>query len=77
MRSYETAYEGLLQDIFSTTNSWSGRWTEARLLADILSIRVLRCLLWTECWTTAVRRWEYHIIKMRDFVDAKGKGTQT
>ena len=77
MRSYEIAYEGLLQDVFSTTNSWSGRWTEARLLADMLSIRILRCLLWAESWTTAVRRWGYHIIKMRDLVDAKGKGTQT
>lgn len=77
MRSYEIAYEALLEDIFSTTNSWSGRWAEARLLADMLSIRVLRCLLWIESWTTAVRRWEYHIIKMRDLVDAKGKGTQT
>ncbi|RPB25744.1 hypothetical protein L211DRAFT_821552 [Terfezia boudieri ATCC MYA-4762] len=76
-RSYEIAYESLIQDIMSTTNSWSGRWLEARLLADILSIRVLRCLLWLESWTAAVRRWEYHIIKMRDLIDAKGKGTQT
>ena len=76
-RSYEIAYESLIQDIMSTTNSWSGRWLEARLLADILSIRILRCLLWLESWTAAVRRWKYHIIKMRGLIDAKGKGTQT
>ena len=76
-RSYETAYESLIQDIMSTTNSWSARWSEARLLADILSIRILRCLLWLESWTAAVRRLEYHIIRMRDLIDTKGKGTQT
>lgn len=77
LRNYEVAYESLLQDVLSTTNSWSGRWSEARLLADVLSIRILRCLLWLESWTAAVRRWEYHINKMRELIDAKGKGTDT
>lgn len=75
-RNYESAYEGL-SEIFATTTSWSPRWTEVRLFADMLTIRVVRCLLWMENWTAAVRRWEYHINKMRVLVDSKGKGTET
>ncbi|KAF8473879.1 Gryzun, putative trafficking through golgi-domain-containing protein [Kalaharituber pfeilii] len=76
-RSYETAYESLISNIFSVTNSWSERWNEARLLVDMLTLRAVRCALWLESWTGAVRRWEYHIKKMRVLIDIKGKGTET
>ena len=77
VRNYETAYEGLISEVFATTSSWSPRWNEARLLADILTVRIVRCHLWLESFTQAVRRWNYHVSRMRELIDGKGKGTQT
>ena len=46
-RNFEGAYEGLLgPDVFESIASWSPRWNEARLLADVIAIRILRSLLW-------------------------------
>lgn len=76
-RNYETAYEKLLTEVFETTTSWSDRWTEARLLADIISLRIIRCHLWNEQYVTAKRRWSYHIAQMSNVLDRKGHGTDT
>ena len=78
VRSYESGYEGLLgPDVLETIASWSPRWNEARLLADVFAIRILRCLLWNSNSTAAVRRWQLHRYRMRDFVDRRGKGSST
>lgn len=78
VRSYESGYEGLLgPDVLEVIASWSPRWNEARLLADVFAIRILRCLLWNGNSTTAVRRWQSHRDKIRDFVDRRGKGSST
>lgn len=78
VRSYESGYEGLLgTDVFEAIASWSPRWNEARLLADVFAIRILRCLLWNGNTTTAVRRWQMHRERIRDFVDRRGKGSST
>jgi hypothetical protein len=78
LRSYESGYDGLLgSDVLEAIASWSPRWNEARLLADILAIRILRCLLWNGNSTAAVRRWSMHREKLRDFVDRRGKGSVT
>ena len=78
VRSYESGYELLLgPDVLETTASWSPRWNEARILADIFTIRILRCLLWNGSSTSAVRRWQSHRDRIRDFVDRKGKGSAT
>lgn len=75
-RNYEGAYEGLMgQDVSETIASWSPRFNEARLLADIIAIRILRCLLWNSQTTSAVHSWENHKARMQDFIDRKGKGS--
>jgi hypothetical protein len=78
IRSYESGYDGLLgPDVLEAITSWNPRWNEARLLADIFAIRILRCLLWNGNSTGAVRRWQSHRDKIRDFVDRRGKGSST
>ncbi|KAK6451075.1 hypothetical protein FP744_10007326 [Trichoderma asperellum] len=76
IRSFEQAYEILLgQDVLDIIPSWSPRWNEARLLADIISIRCLRMHLWVGQTSMAVRRWQAHRDRISDFVDARGRGT--
>jgi hypothetical protein len=78
VRSYESGYECLLgPDVLEAIASWSPRWNEARLLADVFAIRILRCLLWNGNSTAAVRRWQLHRDRIRDFVDRRGKGSGT
>jgi hypothetical protein len=78
IRSYESGYEGLLgPDIMEAIASWNPRWNEARLLADVFAIRILRCLLWNGQTTGAIRRWRTHRDRIRDFVDRRGKGSST
>ena len=77
-RNYEAAYEALLDgDVFETIASWSPRFDEARLLADVLVIRILRCLLWTGQTTSAVQSWSNHRSRFQELIDRKGKGTGT
>jgi hypothetical protein len=76
--NYEAAYENLVdRDVFDGLASWSPRFDEARLLADILAIRILRCLLWTGQTTSAVQSWTNHRYRIQDFIDRKGKGSGT
>ena len=76
MRLFEQCYETLLgPDVLDVIPSWSPRWNEARLLADIVATRCLRCLLWMGMPTTAVRRWQEHRDRTRDFVERRGRGT--
>ncbi|OAX82087.1 hypothetical protein ACJ72_03562 [Emergomyces africanus] len=75
-RSYETAYEGLFgEEVFEMIAGWSSRFNDARMLADILAIRIIRCLLWTEQTVSAVRIWITHKNRIKDIVDRRGKGT--
>ncbi|RYP20294.1 hypothetical protein DL765_002857 [Monosporascus sp. GIB2] len=77
LRSYEQAYDTLLgTDVLETIPSWSPRFNDARLLADIIAVRILRCLLWSGQSTAAVRRWQAHRDRIADVVDRKGRGTQ-
>ncbi|KAJ0119446.1 hypothetical protein J7T55_013647 [Diaporthe amygdali] len=76
LRSFEQAYENLLSsEVMEIIPSWSPRWNKARLLADIIAVRCLRCLLWNDQHTAAVRRWQSHRERMADFVDRQGHGT--
>lgn len=76
IRSFEQAYQILLgQDVLDIIPSWSPRWNEARLLADIISIRCLRLHLWMGQPSLAVRRWQAHRDRIGDFVDRRGRGT--
>ncbi|KAI5464626.1 Gryzun, putative trafficking through golgi-domain-containing protein [Mariannaea sp. PMI_226] len=76
LRSFEQAYEVLLgQDVLDIIPSWSPRWNEARLLSDVIAIRLLRCHLWMGQSTLAVRRWQSHRDRIGDFVDRRGRGT--
>ena len=77
-RNYEAAYEILLDgDVFEDIAGWSPRFNEARLLADALAIRILRCLLWTGQTTSAVQSWSNHRARVLDLVERKGKGSGT
>ncbi|KAG0649795.1 Trafficking particle complex subunit 11 [Hyphodiscus hymeniophilus] len=78
IRSYESGYDILLSsDVLEAIASWSPRWNEARLLADVFAIRILRCLFWNGNTTAATRRWQQHRDRIRDFVDRRGKGSST
>jgi hypothetical protein len=76
LRSYEQAYEALLStELMEFIPSWSPRWNEARLLADILAVRCLRCLLWNGQHSAAARRWQVHRERIADIVDRRARGT--
>lgn len=78
LRSYEQAYETLMgADVLETIPSWSPRFNDARLLADVVAIRALRCLLWLGHSTAAVRRWQLHRARLADLVDRQARGTGT
>ncbi|TPX10241.1 uncharacterized protein E0L32_001438 [Thyridium curvatum] len=75
-KSFEQAYEILMgTEVLDIVPSWSPRWNEARLLADILAVRILRCLFWNGQYSVAVRRWRSHRDRIADFVDGRGRGT--
>ncbi|KIV98698.1 uncharacterized protein PV09_09526 [Verruconis gallopava] len=76
-RHYTAALESLLgpDGIFETTASWSPRWDESRVLADIVAMRILRCLLWSNLTSTAVQSWSNYRYRLRELVDRRGKGS--
>jgi hypothetical protein len=75
-RNYEGAYEALfVPELLESISSWSPRFNEARLLADIIAIRIIRCQLWTGQSTGAAKLWINHRNRMQDLVDRRGKGT--
>lgn len=76
-RNYETAYEKLFSEVFETTASWSDRWKDARVLSDILALRMIRCYLWLDNYAGAKAKWSYHIRRTQDILNRKGKGTET
>jgi solute carrier family 25 protein 38 len=76
-RHYTAALEALLgpDGILETTASWSPRWEEARVLADMVAMRILRCLLWSNLTTTAVQSWSNYRYRLQELVDRRGKGS--
>jgi hypothetical protein len=76
-RHYNVALEALFgpEGIFETTASWSPRWDEIRLLADIVVLRHIRCQLWNNYPTSAAQTWLRYKFKLRDVLDRRGKGT--
>ncbi|KAI9800372.1 MAG: hypothetical protein M1825_004142 [Sarcosagium campestre] len=75
-RNFEAAYETLLgHDVFGSIAAWSPRWNEARLLADVIAVHIIRCMLHHGQTTAAVRKWQLHRHRMRDIVDRRGKGS--
>ncbi|KAI8936494.1 hypothetical protein NX059_006899 [Plenodomus lindquistii] len=76
-RHYNIALDALFnsEGLFETTASWSPRWDEIRLLADIIALRHLRCQLWHNCPTSAVQTWLRYKLRLRDVLDRRGKGT--
>lgn len=78
IRSYQSGYDTLLSsEVLETIASWSPRWDEARLLADVFAIRILRCHFWNGNTTAAAQWWQNHGNVIRDFVDRRGKGCST
>lgn len=77
-RNYEAAYEGLFSgELFESIPAWNVRFNEARMLADVITIRIIRCFLWSSQSTAAVKWWSKHKERMRDLIDRRGKGTET
>jgi len=75
-RNYETAYDNLLSiEMIESITVWSPRFNEARMLADVIAIRIIRCLLWADQGTAAVRTWCSHRDRMQDLVDRRARGT--
>ncbi|ORY13458.1 Gryzun, putative trafficking through golgi-domain-containing protein [Clohesyomyces aquaticus] len=76
-RHYNIALDGLFgpEGIFETTASWSPRWDEIRLLSDAIALRHLRCQLWNNYPTSAVKSWLTYKARLRDLLDRRGKGT--
>jgi solute carrier family 25 protein 38 len=76
-RHYTSALESLMSPdgTLETTASWSPRWAEARLLADMMAFRIIRCLLWSQLSTTAAQSWINYRDRMRELVDRRGKGS--
>lgn len=76
-RHYSIALEGLFgpEGLFETTASWSPRWDEIRLLADVVAMRHIRCQLWNNSPTSAVQTWLRYKSRLRDVLDRRGKGT--
>lgn len=78
-RHFSQAIEDLFnpEGVFETTPSWHPRWNEARLLSDMLAMRVIRCQLWNGLTTGASQSWANYRMRMKDLVDRRGKGSQT
>lgn len=77
-RNYETAYEGLFAaELIDAIAVWSPRFNEARQLADIIALRMIRCLLWTDQGAMAVKSWISHRDRVKDLVNRRGKGTES
>ncbi|OGM43758.1 hypothetical protein ABOM_006876 [Aspergillus bombycis] len=77
LRNYESAYETLFgQEVFENIAGWSPRFNDARLLADTLAMRIIRCLLWTGQTAAAVRSWVEHRSRSQDIINRRGKGTR-
>ncbi|EZF34663.1 hypothetical protein H101_01794 [Trichophyton interdigitale H6] len=75
-RSYETAYDLLFGDeVFGAIAAWSPRFDEARMLADVLALRILRCHFWLEQTTPAVQFWAAHRRRIQNIAQSRGKGT--
>lgn len=76
-RNYESAYETLFgHEVFENIAGWNPRFNDARLLADALAIRIIRCLLWTGQTTAAARVWVDHRTRIKDIVNRRGKGSK-
>ncbi|CAK7567156.1 MAG: hypothetical protein SEPTF4163_005118 [Sporothrix epigloea] len=77
LRLLDQAYETLLgpEVLAGSIPHWSPRWNEARLLLDTLAIRSLRCLLLAGQYSAAVRRWTMYRDRLRNLLDARGRGT--
>ncbi|KAF2856219.1 hypothetical protein T440DRAFT_463559 [Plenodomus tracheiphilus IPT5] len=76
-RHYNITLDALFnsEGLFETTASWSPRWDEIRLLADIVALRHIRCQLWNNCPTSAAQTWLRYKLRLRDVLDRRGKGT--
>lgn len=71
-RSYEAAYEGLFgPELSEVIPASSSRFNEARLLADIVAIRIIRCFLWSSQTAAAVKWWIKHRNHVQKLVERR------
>lgn len=78
LQNYEAAYESLFgAEVFEAIPSWSSRFNEARMLSDVIAIRIIRCVLWLGQTTNAVRWWSNHQSRIQVMLDKRSTGTDT
>ncbi|KIV88250.1 hypothetical protein PV10_07949 [Exophiala mesophila] len=76
-RNYEAAYEALFSsEVIDAASGGSLRFKEARLLADVIAFRTIRCLLWNDQITIAVRSWSAHRERVKDLLQRRGNGIE-
>ncbi|KAI7662561.1 hypothetical protein KC318_g8805 [Hortaea werneckii] len=78
-RHYSAAIEELCssEGLLETKPSWSSVWNNARLLCDVVALRVVRCQLWVGQTTGAVISWVNYKARTKDLVDRRGMGCGT
>lgn len=77
LKNYESAYETLFgEEVFENIAGWDPKFNDARLLADALAIRIIRCLLYNGLTTSAVGTWVDHRSRTQSIVNRRGKGTR-
>ncbi|PSN72718.1 hypothetical protein BS50DRAFT_616268 [Corynespora cassiicola Philippines] len=76
-RHYSIALDSLFgsEGLFETTASWSPRWDEIRMLADVVAFRHIRCQLWNNYPTSAAQTWIRYKTRLKDLLDRRGKGS--
>lgn len=76
-RNFEQAYDGLFHaELLDSISLRSARFNEARLLADIIAIRLIRCALWSSQTAAAARWWLKHRDRMHSLLERRGMSTQ-
>lgn len=77
-RNFDSAYEALVNsEYFESLSDWNPRFNEARMLADVIVIRTIRCLLWNGSSNLAVKSWLNHRERTRDFINRRSKGMRS
>lgn len=76
-RHFYAALDALFDSdgVFENVSSWSPRWNEARLFADSIAIRQVRCLIANGLAVAASRFWIKYRDTTRYILNRRGKGT--
>lgn len=83
METADRHYSAAIDELFSTEGvlemcpTSSPRWSEARVLCDILALRILRCQLKSSSTTGAAQSWINYRIRVAELLVRRGLGLDT